>query len=255
MSHPEAQQLAAYFDGELEAAAARDIQQHLLACDRCRAQLQQLAELRSAMRKRMTHHTAPLELRAQLARVLDRETQSVQPQQRARRPFWWGVVTGGLSTAAAAALALIVWLQPLRPSLVDELVAAHLHSTRSQQLIAVASTDRHTVKPWFASHADVSPVVADFAAQGYRLIGGRADDVNSQRAAVIVYEHGAHIISVYSWVAQPHEPPQNTTRRGYHLAFWRAADLEYCAVSDAGWDELRALQILMQELSVHDARE
>src|SRR5439155_1224654 len=83
---------------------------------------------------------------------------------------------------------------------------------------------------------DVSPVVADFAQQGYRLIGGRADYLDHQRSAVVVYQHGAHVINVFSWSAGRGSLPGNATRSGYHLAFWKAGDLEYCAVSDPGWD-------------------
>jgi anti-sigma factor RsiW len=119
-------------------------------------------------------------------------------------------------------------------------------------LIDVVSTDKHTVKPWFAGHADVSPVVADFAEQGYRLIGGRADYFDHQRAAVIVYQHGSHVINVFSWAATKDSVPRDTTRNGYHMAFWRTGDLVYCAVSDTGWDELRRLVRLLQDLGAHD---
>ena len=81
----------------------------------------------------------------------------------------------------------------------DDLVGAHLRSLMPDHLIDVISTDRHTVKPWFAGHTDVSPVVEDFAAQGYRLLGARADYVDRQRAAVLIYQHGAHVINVFSW--------------------------------------------------------
>ena len=67
--------------------------------------------------------------------------------------------------------------------LLDDLVSAHVRSLMPDHLIDVVSTDKHTVKPWFAGHADVSPVVADFDSQGYRLIGGRADYFDRQRAA------------------------------------------------------------------------
>ena len=95
-------------------------------------------------------------------------------------------------------------------------------------------------------------MVADFAPQGYRLLGGRADPVAKQRAAVIVYQHGAHIINVFSWASGRPLVPRATTRNGYHLSFWRAGNLDYCAVSDTSWDELQGLVRLMQDLSARD---
>ena len=139
--------------------------------------------------------------------------------------------------------------------MLDELVAAHVRSLMPAHLTDVVSTDRHTVKPWFAGLADVSPVVADFEPQGYRLVGGRADYFARQRAAVVVYAHGPHLINVFSWVSGPGGLPQRATRSGYHLAFWQAGNLEYCAVSDAGWDELLGLVSLLRELAARDARD
>ena len=107
-------------------------------------------------------------------------------------------------------------------------------------LIDVESTDQHTVKPWFAGHADVSPVVADFAAHGYRLVGGRADYLHHQRAAVVVYQHGAHVINVFSWWPGAARSPAGRAQRLSHDLLERAVTLQYCAVSDAGWDELRS---------------
>jgi hypothetical protein len=46
--------------------------------------------------------------------------------------------------------------------------------------------------------------------------------------------------------------PQDTTRRGYHLAFWKQGDLQYCAVSDAGWTELKVLAGLIQGQAARD---
>jgi len=82
--------------------------------------------------------------------------------------------------------------------------------------------------------------VADFDGKGYRLIGGRADYFDGQRAAVVVYQHGSHVINVFSFWAfkRGNGLPKNTTRNGYHLVFWKTGNLEYCAVSDTAWGEL-----------------
>jgi anti-sigma factor RsiW len=155
----------------------------------------------------------------------------------------------GLGTAAVAAALGFVLLTPLRTApLVDELLNAHVDSLLSTHLVDVVSTDRHTVKPWFAGQTDVSPVVADFEPQGYKLVGGRVDYLEHQRAAVVVYRHGAHVINVFSWSATPRSIAGKVTRNGYHLMFWRIGDLQYCAVSDTGWDELASLTQLLQGL-------
>jgi anti-sigma factor RsiW len=79
------------------------------------------------------------------------------------------------------------------------------------------------------------------------LIGGRADYIDHQRSAVVVYQHGAHVINVFTWAAGGARLPNNTTRSGYHLAFWQQGDIQYCAVSDTGWDELLGLVRLLRE--------
>jgi anti-sigma factor RsiW len=143
-------------------------------------------------------------------------------------------------------------LIPRSDALVDVLANAHRQSLLPNRLVAVVSSDHHTVKPWFAGRADVSPVVADYAADGFRLVGGRVDAVQGHRAAVIVYAHGAHLINVFSWPKGPGFVPRDTIRFGYHLAFWHSGDLEYCAISDTNWSELHTLEELVRRSSDHD---
>jgi anti-sigma factor RsiW len=249
----------AYFDGELDALSAADIERHSEACAACRSLLDELAQVRAALRQDQSYVTAPPALRARILRNLDDEgaPKSARPSgaRRAKwRPqsFWRGAFTGVLGTAIAAGVAFSLIAPPLTNPVSDDLVSAHVRSLMPDHLIDVVSTDKHTVKPWFAGHADVSPVVADFAPQGYRLIGGRADYFNHQRVAVVVYQHGSHVINVFSWSADARGVPKNTTRGGYHLAFWKTGDLVYCAVSDTAWDELLGLTRLLQDLSAHD---
>lgn len=259
MACAEALKVQAYFDGELDPAAAANIKQHIDGCVECAALLQDLKQTREAIREELPVHRAPPALRARIMRALDEEMGGEKSRRGGGwlsglrlRPFWAGAA-GGVGFAAAAAAVAIFMLSPsLSSPLLDELVADHVRSLLPSQLIAVVSTDQHTVKPWFAGRADVSPVVADFAPQGYRLLGGRADPLARQRAAVLVYQHGAHVINVFSWASGRPLVPRDTTRNGYHLAFWRAGNLDYCAVSDTGWDELQGLVRLLQELSARD---
>jgi anti-sigma factor RsiW len=254
----ESLRVQAYFDGELDALAAVEIEGHLEGCSQCRALLADLQRLRAAIRRELTPTLAPAQ-RARIVRALDAEAGAAaappgpaRPSSWGGRTFWLGAFSGLAGSAVAAAL-LFVLLSPLSNALPDELVAAHVRSLMPAHLIDVESSDHHTVKPWFSGHADVSPEVADFAAEGYRLIGGRADYLDHQRAAVVVYQHGAHVINVFSWAGKHGGALKETTRNGYRMIFWTQGDLQYSAVSDTGWDELRRLVRLLQQQSAHDS--
>ena len=250
----------AYFDCELDSPGAVEIERHVQHCWKCCIFLEDLKLVRTELRRELTYMGIPPALRARIARALNQKsairiTPFPRPDLRTwhARPFWQGASAAIGGTALAASLALFLVAQSLRPSLPGDLVNAHVRSLMPQHLIDVESTDKHTVKPWFSGRTDVAPAVADFQLQGYKLIGGRADYFDHQRAAVVVYQRGSHVINVFSWDGNRSALPKNTTRDGYHLAFWQSGDLAYCAVSDTGWDDLFGLAKLIQDLSGRDS--
>jgi anti-sigma factor RsiW len=259
MQCPDSLRVQAHFDGEADAVTAADIERHMERCPECRRLHQGLEQLRTALRRDLPHTQIPPALRARVMRALDEQSSIGTPQRPDRptwrtRPFWMGA-TSGLGMAAVAATVAFLLLSPqLTTPVVDEVLDAHVNSLLSTHLIDVVSTDQHTVKPWFAGHTDVSPLVADFEPQGYKLIGGRVDYLEHQRAAVVVYRHGAHVINVFSWAATQGSLPGKLTRNGYHFVSWKVGDLQYCAVSDTGWDELLGLMRLLQGVGGGDAR-
>ncbi|HTV80837.1 MAG TPA: anti-sigma factor [Steroidobacteraceae bacterium] len=260
MECAEGLRVQAYFDGEVDALAAQEIERHVEICAGCRTLLQELGQVRRLIRNTGLER-APAALRERLRGALDREAGiRTAPRTgwlarlRSFRTFWVGLVSGAGAAMAATFVTVFVLALPSKP-LLDDLVADHTRSLLASHLVDVVSSDRHTVRPWFSGRTDVSPVVVDLAPQGYRLLGGRAEFLDHQRAAVLVYQHGAHVINVFSWALRSGELPRNTTRNGYHLVFWKVGNVGYCGISDAGWGELQVLQRLLQSAAARDAPE
>jgi anti-sigma factor RsiW len=248
----------AYFDDELDSVSAAHFERHSLHCAECSALLDDLAQVRTALRRDVAYLGTSPALHARIMRELNREGSAKRRCRHGERvrnwlswPFWRRALSGIANAKGVASFVLASG--PTTP-LLDDLLSAHLRSLMPDHLIDVVSTGGHTVKPWFAGHADVSPVVADFNDHGYRLIGERTDYLEHQRAAVVVYQCGSHVINVFSWAADQRGVPKNTARSGYHLVFWTAGNLVYCAVSDSAWDELCGLARLLQDLSTRDTR-
>jgi anti-sigma factor RsiW len=252
-----AQELEAYLDGELDAAGAAAVERHLETCDDCRKARAQIGALRSALREKATYHRADAQLRAHIRSSLDKESPRVSVLRRFpnARAAWAGAAGGATATALAASLAFLLLMPAAGDPLITDITNAHLRSLASEHLIDVVSTDRHTVKPWLAAHADLSPPVADFSRQGFKLIGGRVDFLEGVRAAVTVYRHGAHIVNVFAWANYGEPLPEFATRNGYHIVFWRSGNLTFCAISDTAVDDILELSRLLKGLSQTDARE
>jgi anti-sigma factor RsiW len=231
----------AFLDGELDSAAAVQAERHIESCAECEAFCADAATLSDAIRDRATRHTASDLLRARILREL-RESAKAAP----RRGFWSGVAGGVGISALAAAIAFFAILPPSAEMLAQSVTDAHTRAMMNGKSIQVASNSHHTVKPWFAGRIAISPPVADFRNKGFTLTGGRVDKIAGNRAAVVVYSHGRHQIDLFVWADRGSKLPDERTSHGYHVLFWKKADLDFAAVSDTDKTELRKFVTLVR---------
>ena len=221
---------------------------HLETCSDCRERMLAEQAVGRALRERIPYFRAPTTLRDRL-----REQMRASPLQTAAKPMRQrsSGVRRHQPRAWVAALAASLMLgfglgralddRSADTVLADEIVAGHVRSLLAAHLDDVASSDRHTVKPWFATRLDYAPPVQDLAAAGYPLAGGRLDYIGQRRVAALDYRHRQHIINLYVWPAgSEHETaPQAETRSGYRLVRWTADGMCWWAVSDLNEAELR----------------
>src|SRR5205809_7932888 len=101
-------------------------------------------------------------------------------------------------------------------------------------LTDVASTDQHTVKPWFNGRLDFSPPAYDFAGLGYPLIGGRLDYVAGGRVGAPAYGRRQRVIDVLPWPTQRGSTagPPAVTPHGVHMRHRCAPAYTYCLLPD-----------------------
>jgi anti-sigma factor RsiW len=215
-----------YLDGELKGADAAKAEKHLETCATCQSQAAATADLSDGLRK-AARYRAPDTLRHKLTKQLDREN-----RPSPARSFWAGAASGGGLSALAAGFALFLLLPPSAATLSQAIVDTHAAALTGGKTIMVASSSHHTVKPWLAAHAGISPRVTDFAEQGFVLTGGRTDEVAGTRAAVAVYAHGNHQVDLFTWPDRGAPLPEPGMARGFRTAFWKIGDLDYAAVSD-----------------------
>ena len=117
-------------------------------------------------------------------------------------------------------------------------------------LTDVASSDQHTVKPWFTGKLNFSPIVIDPTAEGFPLIGGRLDYLADSSMAAVVYQRRKHYINLFISPANQTATAKEEllTRHGYTLLHWLQGGMEYWAVSDVNKGDLqRFVQLVRRE--------
>jgi mycothiol system anti-sigma-R factor len=244
------ERLSAFLDDELDPLRSREIQQHLDACPSCSDALGRMKELAERLRAEAPYYPAPDFLRARVSEAAWREAS--RGRIIGRRV---GVAAQGWLRAAAAVIVVVggAWLftslqrQEGLGSIEREVVSSHIRSLMASHLTDVASTDQHTVKPWFNGKLDFSPPVSDLSTSGYPLIGGRLDYLRGRPVAALVYQHRKHFINVFTWpdegVADSEAPPQ--TQQGYHVIHETHGGMNYWIVSDLNSEDLSAFARLL----------
>jgi len=238
--------LSAYADGELDGLQRQSVEQHLLSCSSCATQQQKLLMLSGRLRMELPYFSAPAVLRPQLRKRFGGAPDRVAAPARPKRDRWQWFTGGALAGCAASVLALVLGTAVLdwqaNDEVASEVVASHVQATLDDRLIAVVSSDRHTVKPWLSARLDYSPPVQDLAQEGYQLVGGRLETLERRSVATLVYRYRQHTIDVFVRPESGHAaPPLLRTVRGFHVAQATGAGMRWVAVSDVSGELLSAL--------------
>lgn len=209
---------------------------HVDSCEACAAVRE--AESSPAMRA-LPYYPAPPALRAVIQERL--------PRRRVMPPR----LVPALAAAAVLVLAVSggLWWQHRAAATdpIDQIVATHVRSLMLPgHLTDVASSDQHTVKPWFSGRIDFSPPVADFATQGFPLVGGRLDYLDGRPVAALVYGRRLHRINVFvAPAARSNAGVTEDARRGFTVLRWTSGGFDYVAVSDVNASDLHELARLL----------
>jgi anti-sigma factor RsiW len=235
--------LHAYVDNELSVERALEVRSHLASCVRCRQDVEQVQALRALLQRTLR----PAEPSAAFLRKLQHAVRGADSGRWRRR-------TTQLAWAAplAAAALVVLFALPTRRGLstdvTGEVVAGHLRSLQANHLTDVASSDSHTVKPWFQGRVPFSLPVRDFREQGFALEGGRLDFLEGQPVAALVYRARQHAINAFTWPVEAGDsPPRGETRTGLHVLHWVSGGMAWWVVSDVSDEELERLATLLRE--------
>jgi anti-sigma factor RsiW len=225
----------AYVDGELDPANTLGVAQRISAEPALAAESERVKALQRLIHERLPREKTPPGLHARVEALVG------GPSRPHAQSSWRALAASIALTAmvASGSTWLAVGLQ--QPTMVaDALVSDHIRALMAPEPVDVASSDRHTVKPWFNGRIPSSPRVVDLAKQNFPLIGGRIDVVGQTPVSTLVYRHAKHIISLTAMPAESHfeldKSPRNVN--GYNVVHWIENGVSYWAISDLAAEEL-----------------
>jgi len=232
--------LNAYCDGELDPVAVGEFERRLESDESLKARYDRLQKLREAVRS-IPQMDMPAGLQDRIQSRLDGERRNNVTVLR-RRTWSYQALAAAAVFGAVISSSVMMTMEQFgqRDNVASEVVAGHIRGLLAPQPYDIASSDRHTVKPWFTARLPASPQVPDLAAKGFSLLGGRVDVIGHDPVATVVYKHAAHTISLTT--LRPGQSVPDQTISGYYVRSWSDGDFTFVAVSDLPGADLAAFE-------------
>jgi anti-sigma factor RsiW len=157
----------------------------------------------------------------------------------------WGAVAAAVLLASTISIRLMQNRGVSGVPLDEQVISSHVRAMMTGHSTDVASSDRHTVKPWFNGRIDFSPPVNDLAPQGFPLAGGRLDYIEGRPVAALVYQRRKHVIDVFIWPVKQNDTSGTESSKGYNVIRWADGGMSFVAVSDLNKAELDQFKNLL----------
>lgn len=237
----------AHVDGELDPANALALERRIAADPALAAERTRIAALRNALRERLPRETLPPNLRRRVEASI-----GLHGAANTTGPSWRALAASVLLAMVLASGTTWYAMQPAATGrIAEQALDDHLRALMASQPFDVASSDRHTVKPWFNGRVQQAPRVVDLAPDGFTLVGGRVDVIDRTPVPTLVYRIRQHLISLMA-LPSSGGAAGTTVRRtinGYNLVGWTQDGVDYLAVSDVAADDLDKFAQLFRSAS------
>lgn len=229
--------LHALVDGELDAATTLALERRLADDPALAAEHARIAALQTAVRS-LPRPEISGAFQARIAALGVRPGAVARPVPSRFGSVDWRAMAASILVTAVLASGLTQWAMTggAPDGFVAAIASSHRRSLLAASPVDVASSDRHTVKPWLDTRIGLSPAAPDLAKDGFSLLGGRVEVIGDKPVPALVYKHREHLITL---VAAPQDGrsasvPVATERfaGGFSLIRWTDGAFSYWAISD-----------------------
>jgi anti-sigma factor RsiW len=236
-----------YLDSELSAEEMRSIDSHLRGCPSCASDALHRLQFKRATRLAGQRYIPSAEFRQSIAR-------QVATKARPARRWMWIPALAMSSAVLLAVLTAGRWYEHSRSQqLLAELADMHITDLASTTPVDVVSSDRHTFKPWFQGKLPLTFDLPELQGTGYTLVGGRVAYLKHEPGAHLLYDIGAHHISVFIFRDRPEIGRAFPTRYSrsrvlsFHAESWEDRGLRYFVFGDASHEAIQGLTRLLKQ--------
>jgi anti-sigma factor RsiW len=236
-----------YLDCELSAEEMHAMDAHLRECPVCSGDALRRLQLKRATRVAGQRYTPSAEFRQRVQR-------QVASKARTRRLWVWAPVLATAVILLAAVITVERWYESSRSQQVlTELADLHVSDLASATPVDVVSSDRHTVKPWFQGKLPFTFDLPELQATGYTLVGGRIEYLEHEAGAHLLFNVGAHRVSVFIFRERPELERSFASRDSdhrvlsFHVESWASGGLRYFVVGDASPEAIQGLCHLLKQ--------
>lgn len=239
------EKLDAYLDGDLTSDDERALREHLPACAACASDTLDRMQAKRAIQSAGLRFVPDPAFRARIQKT-------IAGAKPARRDWQW---FPALAVVAALFIVGVLFITLNRDrarerQLTSELVDLHVATLASSSPVDVVSTDRHTVKPWFAGKIPFTFNLPELEGSPFVLVGGRVSYLNQSPGAELIFCIRQHQVSVFIFQERAVEGmrPQETSASdlSFGVRSWSRDGLRFFVIGDVSGDVLDKLSDLLK---------